>query len=43
MTKKEEIDKAIADRKKELNKKGEVMDPEEKKMIEENMVTNSEV
>jgi len=41
--KKEEIDEAIAARKKELNKIGKVMEPEDKLTIEENLVSVEEV
>jgi len=41
--KKEEIAEAIASRKKELNKMGKIMEPEDKLTIEENLVSVAEV
>jgi len=41
--KKEEIAEAIASRKKELNKMGRIMEPEDKLTIEENLVSAAEV
>ena len=43
VSKKDEIEAAIAARKKEMNKLGKILEPDERLAIEENLVTAQEV
>lgn len=43
LSKKDEIEAAIAARKKEMNKLGKILEPDERLAIEENLVTAQEV
>ena len=43
VSKKDEIEGAIAARKKEMNKLGKILEPDERLAIEENLVTAQEV